>query len=65
MIMAIDSEDFSYVPDIDLTSCPFYDRCRLSKLEFLCKIPDCKKTCPEFLSRYEAMTTANNNSPKI
>jgi len=51
--MATESKDsdFIYVPEIDLLACPFVEICRLPKHDFLCKIPDCKISCSEYLSK--------------
>ena len=51
--MATESKDsdFIYVPESDLLACPFVDICKLPKHHFLCKIPDCKVSCSEYLSK--------------
>lgn len=51
VIMSIDSEDpdFVYVPEIDLLACPFVNICQLPKHHFLCKVPDCRVSCSEYL----------------
>ena len=53
LIMSIDSKDsdFIYVPEIDLVACPVIDICELPKHNFLCKVPDCKVSCSEYLSK--------------
>ena len=51
--MTIESEgsDFIFVPEIDLFACPFFEVCQLPKHQFLCKIPECKVICSEYLSK--------------
>ncbi|MFX1575057.1 MAG: hypothetical protein ACFFB0_20155 [Promethearchaeota archaeon] len=38
-----------YIPEFDLLACPFINRCKLPKIDFLCRIPECK-TCPDYFS---------------
>ncbi|MFW9896039.1 MAG: hypothetical protein ACFFD7_09580 [Candidatus Thorarchaeota archaeon] len=33
--------------NLDLSECPFFTSCNLPKIQFLCKIPECK-TCPDY-----------------
>ncbi len=51
--MSINSEDsdFVFVPEVDLLACPFAELCELPKHQILCKIPDCKVLCPDYLSK--------------
>ncbi|MHA1933319.1 MAG: hypothetical protein ACW96X_12300 [Promethearchaeota archaeon] len=51
--MSGESEDsnFIYVPEINLIACPFVDLCELPKHYFLCKVPDCKLVCSEYLTK--------------
>ena len=53
LIMSVKSEDseFIYVPEIDLLACPLVEICKLPKHDFLCKIPDCRVSCSEYLSK--------------
>ena len=37
---------------LNLFECPFYPACSLPKINFLCKIPDCK-TCSEYITKLE------------
>lgn len=36
-----------FIPRIELLTCPFMEKCELPKLQFLCKIPECKN-CTEY-----------------
>jgi hypothetical protein len=38
--------------DLNLDECPFFLSCALPKIQFLCKIPECKN-CPEYLSKVQ------------
>ncbi|MBY8984054.1 MAG: hypothetical protein KGD65_03215 [Candidatus Lokiarchaeota archaeon] len=51
--MAVESEDldFMYVPEVDLIECPVISLCRLPKHAFLCKTPDCRELCSEYLTK--------------
>ena len=51
--MAIESEnsDYIFVPEIDLIVCPVVNLCELPKHQFLCKVPDCKLVCTEYLAK--------------
>ena len=51
--MAVESEnsEIVYVPEIDLVTCPVADLCKLPKHNFLCKMPDCKTLCSEYLTK--------------
>lgn len=55
--MSVDSEDSKsvFVPEIDLITCPFVDLCELPKHQFLCKIPNCKVICSEYLAKVKNM----------
>ena len=37
---------------INLIECPFLTSCRLPKIHFLCKIPECKN-CPDYTSKLD------------
>ena len=39
--------DIVFIPRFELLVCPFLNKCELPKLQFLCKIPDCKE-CTEY-----------------
>ena len=43
-----------YIPEYDLFGCPFTERCKLPKIDFLCRIPECK-TCPEYTSNLKEL----------
>jgi len=51
--MTVESEnsDFIYVPETSLITCPLIDLCRLPKHDILCKTPDCKILCSEYLTK--------------
>ena len=53
LIMSVDSEDSKvvFVPENDLLACPFVELCELPKHRFLCKVPDCRIICSEYLSK--------------
>ena len=55
--MTVDPEDsnFIFVPEIDLLVCPLIDLCNLPKHGFLCKTPDCKELCPEYLTKVKEL----------
>jgi len=55
--MSVKSEDskFVFAPEIDLTACPVFDLCELPKHSFLCKIPDCKIICSEYLTKVKEL----------
>lgn len=38
--------------DLNLEECPFFLSCTLPKIQFLCKIPECKN-CPEYISKLQ------------
>lgn len=59
--MAIESKDsdLMYVPEINLMVCPFVDLCELPKHYFLCKIPDCKVLCSEYLTKVKKLNLNN------
>ncbi|MFX1309529.1 MAG: hypothetical protein ACFE9M_12025 [Promethearchaeota archaeon] len=44
------SSDIESVFDLDLVECPFFLSCELPKIQFLCKIPECKN-CPDYNSK--------------
>ena len=48
----ISGADLSIV--LNLLECPFYPTCSLPKLQFLCKIPECKN-CPEYIIKLEKL----------
>ncbi|MHA2038659.1 MAG: hypothetical protein ACW98X_19685 [Promethearchaeota archaeon] len=58
--MATKSEDYDFMSfsEIDLLVCPFVDLCRLPKHYFLCRPPDCKVLCSEYISKAKVL---NNN----
>jgi len=39
-----------HIPEYILIACPFIKRCKLPKIDFLCRIPECK-TCPDYISK--------------
>ena len=39
-----------YIPRFELLTCPFIDTCELPKLQFLCKIPECKN-CTDYIEK--------------
>ena len=51
--MTIDSEDSKpiFVPEIELIKCPLVNLCTLPKHSFLCKVPDCRVLCSEYLTK--------------
>ncbi|MHA2180625.1 MAG: hypothetical protein ACXAAH_04285 [Promethearchaeota archaeon] len=51
--MTVESEDLDFMSllDIDLLVCPFVELCALPKHHFLCKSPDCKELCSEYLTK--------------
>ena len=53
LIMSVESEDSNvvFVPKVDLISCPFLNLCELPKHHFLCKVPDCKVLCSDYLTK--------------
>jgi hypothetical protein len=55
--MATESEDSNviYIPEIDLLMCPMVDMCILPKHQYLCKIPDCKVLCSEYLTKVKKL----------
>ena len=57
LIMSVESENSKsvFVPKIDLITCPFVDLCKLPKHNFLCKIPDCKVICSEYLTKVKSL----------
>ena len=42
------SSDVKLTLDLNLDECPFISPCKLPKIHFLCKIPDCKN-CPDYI----------------
>ena len=42
--------NIAYIPRFELLTCPFMDKCKLPKLQFLCKIPDCKN-CTDYIDK--------------
>ncbi|MFX1506816.1 MAG: hypothetical protein ACFFDC_12000 [Promethearchaeota archaeon] len=55
--MATESEDseFILIPEIDLSVCPFVNLCTLPKHYDICKVPDCKILCYEYLTKENGM----------
>ena len=43
-----------YIPRFELLTCPFIDICELPKLQFLCKIPDCKN-CTDYIDKVKKL----------
>ncbi|MHA2009374.1 MAG: hypothetical protein ACXABO_20100 [Promethearchaeota archaeon] len=37
---------------LNLLGCPFFSTCNLPKIQFLCKIPECKN-CPDYTIKLE------------
>ncbi|MFX1420673.1 MAG: hypothetical protein ACFE9N_17380 [Promethearchaeota archaeon] len=37
---------------LNLIECPLFPLCTLPKIQFLCKIPNCKN-CPDYISKSE------------
>lgn len=46
------SSDFKLVIDLNLIECPFLPLCPLPKIQFLCKIPECKN-CPDYIAKLQ------------
>ena len=44
--------DIEIKNDLNLEECPFFLSCALPKIQFLCKIPECKN-CPEYISKLQ------------
>ena len=42
------------IPEYDLLTCPFIERCKLPKIKFLCKTLECK-TCPDYISNVKEL----------
>ncbi|MFW9819563.1 MAG: hypothetical protein ACFFE5_08130 [Candidatus Thorarchaeota archaeon] len=40
--------------NLNLNECPFFVSCALPKIQFLCKIPECKN-CPDYVSKLQKM----------
>ncbi|MCK4287130.1 MAG: hypothetical protein KAX18_13055 [Candidatus Lokiarchaeota archaeon] len=38
--------------DLKLLECPFFPSCNLPKIQFLCKIPECRN-CPDYIVKLE------------
>ncbi len=38
--------------DLNLSECPFFLSCGLPKIQFLCKVPECKN-CPDYTSKLQ------------
>ena len=55
--MAVESKDSEivYVPEGDIIACPVADLCILPKHNFLCKVPDCKTLCSEYLTKVKKL----------
>jgi hypothetical protein len=46
------NSDVNLALELNLLECPFLTSCYLPKIEFLCKIPECKN-CPDHESKVE------------
>lgn len=46
------SIDLKLTIDAELIECPFLSICGLPKIQFLCKIPNCRN-CPDYTSKLE------------
>ncbi|MFX1503736.1 MAG: hypothetical protein ACFFDH_22435 [Promethearchaeota archaeon] len=46
------SSDAKLAFKLNLVECPFFPSCYLPKIQFLCRIPDCKN-CPDYISKLE------------
>ena len=44
------SSEATFIPEIDLLSCPFIDIYTLPKHQIICKIPECK-ICPDYVTK--------------
>ncbi|MFW9999432.1 MAG: hypothetical protein ACFE9Q_02885 [Candidatus Hodarchaeota archaeon] len=44
--------DSNLVFDLHIIECPFFPSCELPKIQFLCKIPNCRN-CPDYISKLE------------
>ena len=46
--------NIAYIPRFELLTCPFMDKCKLPKLQFLCKIPDCRN-CTDYIYKVKKL----------
>jgi hypothetical protein len=46
------SSGTNLIIDFNLMGCPFFSMCNLPKIQFLCKIPECKN-CPDYTLKLE------------
>ncbi len=53
------SGDIDLAIGLNLLECPFFTSCTLPKIEFLCKIPECKN-CPDYICKVERIHTFHN-----
>ncbi|MHA1933056.1 MAG: hypothetical protein ACW96X_10970 [Promethearchaeota archaeon] len=51
MTIELRDSEIVYIPEDDFITCPVADLCILPKHGFLCKVPDCKTLCPEYLTK--------------
>ncbi|MFX1378100.1 MAG: hypothetical protein ACFFA4_03330 [Promethearchaeota archaeon] len=50
------SSEGEFLIKLQLIECPFFPSCRLPKIQFLCKIPECKN-CPDYISKLQKIRT--------
>lgn len=55
------SNDIDLAVELNLLECPFLTSCNLPKIEFLCKIPECKN-CPDYESKVERIHHSHNRN---
>ncbi|KKN22041.1 hypothetical protein LCGC14_0919230 [marine sediment metagenome] len=62
--MATESEssNFSFLPKIDFTICPYIGMCKLPKHHFPHKILSCKVVCPEYVTSQQKILDPNDLS---
>ncbi|MFX1301820.1 MAG: hypothetical protein ACFFBV_02500 [Promethearchaeota archaeon] len=53
------SNDVDLAIELNLLECPFLTSCVLPKIQFLCKIPECKN-CPDYNHKVERIYQAPN-----
>lgn len=53
------SSDVDLAIELNLLECPFLTSCALPKIQFLCKIPECKN-CPDYIYKVEKIHKSHN-----
>ena len=58
--MTAESEDVEFlefmdVLEVDSVECPVIALCKLPKHSFLCKTPDCRELCSEYLTKIKSL----------